>query len=437
MRIVRTSVASGPESGTDGAERLVRRRAGAGHWIDRWCLDRIGAELDGARIVVRLWNGLEAALSDEPPVASVLVRDRATLLRLVVHPELAFGEGYADGRIEVQGDLTRLFDAANRAFARRARRRVTDRLARIATGASPTDARRNIHRHYDLGNEFYRLWLDDQLVYTCAYFERPDDPLEYAQAAKLDYVCRKLHLKPGEEVVEAGCGWGALALHMARHYGVRVRAFNISGAQLAFARERATREGLSDRVSFIDGDYRTIDGRCDAFVSIGMLEHVGPRHFSELGAVIDRTLDPASGRGLLHFIGRNTPMPFNAWTTRYIFPGAYAPTLGEVAPAIFEHHGLSVTDVENLRLHYAATLEQWQRRFEAQVDRVRRMFDERFVRIWRMYLATARAGFLSGDLQLFQIVFGRATRGDRPETRSGLYEFPSGTEAGGGSAAEP
>ncbi len=406
------------------ASRVKTGRAPAA-WaepFDRWALARLHDALRGAPVVVRLWNGQSIALGNDPPVASVLIHDRRTLLGLVLRPELEFGEAYTDGRLEVQGDLAQLFDATNRAVAAHPRRHPwRTRLARAVTGASPSDARRNIHQHYDLGNAFYKLWLDDAMVYTCAYFDAPDVTLEDAQRAKLDYVCRKLRLQPGQEVVEAGCGWGALALHMARHYGVHVRAYNISSSQLDYARERARQDGLSDRVTFIDGDYRSIQGRCDAFVSIGMLEHVGPRQYGVLGGVIDRVIDRMHGRGLLHFIGRNVPMPFNAWTERYIFPGAYAPTLGEVTPTVFESNGIAVQDVENLRLHYAATLAHWQQRFEMHVDGVRAMFDEAFVRAWRMYLASARAGFLSGDLQLYQIVFGRAGDNDVPGTRRGLY----------------
>jgi cyclopropane-fatty-acyl-phospholipid synthase len=416
------SWADGIEAGEASRERAGDGRAGGQSWIDRWCLARLAAELAGAAIVVRLWNGLSVALSDRPPVASVLIGDRGTLLRLVFHPELEFGEAYTAGRLEVQGDLTRLFETANRAMAAHERPAWRGWIAHLLTGASLSAARRNVHHHYDLGNDFYRRWLDEAMVYTCAYFERPDAALEEAQRAKLEYVCRKLRLQPGDEVVEAGCGWGALALHMAREHGARVRAFNISHEQLAYARARAVREGLTDRVTFIDGDYRTIEGRCDAFVSVGMLEHVGPRQYRALGEVVARVLDRERGRGLLHFIGRSVPRPFNAWTERYIFPGAYAPTLGEVTPDLFERTGLSVFDVENLRLHYASTLEHWQHRFEQQAESVRERFDEAFVRTWRMYLASARAGFMTGDLQLFQITFGRGTEEAAPGTRRALYE---------------
>ncbi|MGB9402805.1 MAG: cyclopropane-fatty-acyl-phospholipid synthase family protein, partial [Candidatus Acidiferrales bacterium] len=171
---------------------------------------------------------------------------------------------------------------------------------------------RNIHHHYDLTADFYKLWLDPRLVYTCAYFPDPATPLDEAQLAKMDYVCRKLLLQPGEKVVDAGCGWGALALHMAKHYGVTVKAFNISNEQILFARERAKAEGLSHRVEFIEDDYRNISGGFDAFVSVGMLEHVGAENYEKLGRVIHRTIGD-SGRGLLHFIGRNQVRPFSPW----------------------------------------------------------------------------------------------------------------------------
>jgi cyclopropane-fatty-acyl-phospholipid synthase len=237
----------------------------------------------------------------------------------------------------------------------------------------------------------------------------------------MDYVCRKLDLKPGETVVEAGCGWGSLALHMARHYEVSVRAFNISREQVRYARQRAEDEGLADRVEFVEEDYRNIDERCDAFVSVGMLEHVGLRNYATLGAVIDRCLAPGRGRGLLHFIGRNRLRPLNAWIRKRIFPGAYPPTLRQVMEEILEPWSLSVLDVENLRLHYARTLRHWLHRFEGAADEVRQMFDEPFVRAWRLYLAGSEAAFATGWLQLFQVTFARPDKDDVPWTRADLY----------------
>ena len=257
------------------------------------------------------------------------------------------------------------------------------------------------------------------MVYSGAYFAGPEMTLEDAQRAKLDYVCRKLRLRPGETAVEIGGGWGALALLMARDYGVTVKSFNISRQQLDFARQRAKAEGLASRVEFIEDDYRNIAGRFDALASLGMLEHVGAAHYREFGRVADRCLSPA-GRGLIQSIGQDRPSPVSPWIERRIFPGGHPPTLGEMME-IFEPPGFSLLDVENLRLHYAETLRHWLRRFEAAADQVAAMFDRRFVRIWRLYLAGSCAAFTTGGLQLFQVLFARSGVNEVPRTRTALY----------------
>ena len=370
--------------------------------FDRWALKQLHRAAQPARVRFALWDGAAFGPAEGLPVASILIKNRAALYGWLRDPELNFGEAYMTGGVDVEGDLTalleevyRVSDAANPRRWRPARR-VNDLEA----------ARHNVHHHYDLGNAFYRLWLDRELVYTCACFPTPDATLEEAQLAKMDLVCRKLQLRRGERVVEAGCGWGALAIYMARHYGVIVRAYNCSREQIAYARARAAREGVHDRVTFVEDDYRNIEGTADAFVSVGMLEHVGLADYPTLGRLIDRTLT-ADGRAFLHFIGRNRPVPLNAWIRKRIFPGAYPPTLREVCEGVLEPQGFSLLDVENLRLHYALTLDHWRRRFEDAVDEVRALFDEPFVRAWRLYLAGSQASFRTGALQLFQIVFAR------------------------------
>jgi cyclopropane-fatty-acyl-phospholipid synthase len=196
-----------------------------------------------------------------------------------------------------------------------------------------------------------------------------------------------------------------------------VRAFNISSEQIAYARALARAEGLVDRVEFVEEDYRTIVGDCDVFVSVGMLEHVGAPDYPTLGRVMDRLLT-RNGRGLLHFIGRNQVSPLNPWIRKRIFPGAYAPTLGEVFEHVLEPHAFSVLDVENLRLHYAKTLEHWRRRFDGASGVVATMFDETFVRAWRLYLAGSQAAFSTGSMQLFQVLFARGTTNAVPWTRA-------------------
>jgi cyclopropane-fatty-acyl-phospholipid synthase len=383
------------------AERAdVQSRRG----FDRALASALQSTIAGAGIGVELWNGVKTS----PPGTSngaLVVADRRALLGLLLDPDLQFGDLYSEGRVDIRGDFGVAIDSLSR-NARGSRLSLRERLALLTEHAGGVRAaRRNIHSHYDIGNAFYQLWLDRELVYTCAYYPSPDATLEEAQTAKLDLVCRKVNLQPTDTVIDAGCGWGALALHVARCYGAHVRAFNISREQIEFARARAVREGLADRVEFVEDDYRNITGRCDVFMSVGMLEHVGLRNFAALSQVIKRTLDPHTGRGLLHFIGRERHRPINAWTRRRVFPGAYVPTLADVDARVLEPAGFAALDIENLRLHYARTLTDWWERYERAVPSVREMFDERFVRMWRLYLAGSRAAFATGWLQLFQIVF--------------------------------
>jgi cyclopropane-fatty-acyl-phospholipid synthase len=286
------------------------------------------------------------------------------------------------------------------------------------------ESKRNIHHHYDIGNEFYKLWLDrEALQYTCAYFADPKMTIEQAQQAKMHHVCRKLQLKPGEHVVEAGGGWGGFALFMAKNYGVRVRSFNISKEQVAHSRDWARQLGLLGQVEFVEDDYRNLTGTYDAFVSIGMLEHVGKGNYQELGALMSRALTH-EGRGLVHSIGRDAPALMNPWIDKRIFPGAYPPTLREMMD-MFEPHRLSVLDVENIRLHYAKTLEWWLQRYEENVEAVSAMFDETFVRAWRLYLAGSIAAFVLGRLQLFQVLYARTGAKNVPWTRAHVYRDPA------------
>jgi cyclopropane-fatty-acyl-phospholipid synthase len=400
---------------------LQSKRAPA--FSDRW-LARLIFKAVGSVPVRLVVDDVEITPPGVSPIATIVFRDRATLMRLAFDPEIAFGEGYADGRIEIQGDLAQVLQEVNSCWPERSHRRrwhqqFMSRWMSWRQDNSHNGSRKNIHRHYDLGNDFYKLWLDERMVYTCAYFPSSGATLEAAQEAKLDYVCRKLRLRPGETVAEAGCGWGSLALHMARHYGVRVKAFNISHEQIVYARECAANEGLTDRVEFVEDDYRNIPRGFDVFVSIGMLEHVGLRHYPEFAGTIYRAIG-STGRGLLHFIGKNVPGDFSRWIRRRIFPGAYVPTLAQAAQML-EPYRYQVWDVENLRPHYAKTLEHWLERFESAGPTVLEKYGAWFQRAWRLYLAGSMAGFRTGGLQLFQICFAGPEAPVESWTRSGIY----------------
>jgi cyclopropane-fatty-acyl-phospholipid synthase len=381
-------------------------------------------------IQLTLWDGSEVSAGVDQSKATIHFRDRASLYRSFWNPELHWGDLYSEGRVEVHGDLPGLLAAVYQSQDRDNRpvwlRRLTKRIRNPQARVTRRRATDNIHHHYDIGNDFYRLWLDrDAMQYTCAYYPNPDMTLEQAQVAKMQHVCRKLQLKPGDRVVEAGCGWGGLGLYMAKNYGVTVKAYNISVEQVNYAKEMARAQDLDRRVEYILDDYRNISGEFDVFVSVGMLEHVGPGHYPVLGQLIDRVLKP-QGRGLIHSIGRNRSKPLNAWIEKRIFPGAYAPSLGEIM-GIFETNHFSVLDVENLRLHYAHTLDDWLRRYEQQADQVAKLMDEQFVRGWRLYLAGSKAAFTSGQLQLFQIVFNRER--DNSITRSRAHQYSDETNA--------
>lgn len=401
--------------------------------LEKFLLSNLLRGIGDPPVEIALWNGETVSNHRSGIAARVLIRDRGALLRLLLDAELHFGELYAAERIEVEGDLLKFLEAVYRVWPVSTRSRTDMLLSRLFGLHNTLDrARSNIHHHYDIGNDFYQLWLDERMVYTCAYFRTPNATLEQAQLAKLDHICRKLRLQPGEEVVEAGCGWGALALHMAKHYGVKVTAYNISREQIAFARERARAAGLEDRVEFIEDDYRNVRGRCDAFVSVGMLEHVGLEHYRELGAVIDRSLKE-EGRGLIHSIGVNFPREMDAWTEHHIFPGAALPSLGQMMQ-LLEPFDFSVLDVENLRLHYSKTLEHWLQRFDANAERIEKMYDREFVRAWRLYLAGGTTTFKTGGMQLFQVTFARGGHNRIPWTRQYLYEpvnaAPGGADDG-------
>jgi cyclopropane-fatty-acyl-phospholipid synthase len=408
---------AGPDEGAGSVQPYT------GNSLEAQLLRRLLNSLSSPPIEFHLlWSGERVAPTVTGSVEHARIADRRTLFGLLRDPQMRFGDAYTAGQIEVEGDLVKFMVALFQIFVPDARKSMVSRIAgwrRRPRRNTLMGSRHNIHRHYDLGNDFYALWLGESMAYTCAYYPNARATLEQAQIAKMEHVCRKLRLSAADSVVEAGCGWGSLALHIAGRYGAKVRAFNISREQLDFARRRAREQGLASRVEFVEDDYRNISGSYGAFVSVGMLEHVGREHYPELGHLIRRTLAP-NGRGLIHSIGRNRPGSLHPWIERRIFPGAYAPSLGEMMQ-IFEPSGLSVLDVENIRLHYARTLRHWLQRYEGSVDAVRAMFDESFVRMWRLYLAGSIAAFETGSLQLFQVLFTKQENNDFPSTRDYMY----------------
>lgn len=394
--------------------------------IDRWLVRKMVDVVGSPPVRIRLWDGLEVTTPCENPVAVIVYRDRVAMLKTILDPELHWGDLYCSGRVDLEGDMAEFMHAIYQGISAKEKigwfRKSMLWVGHRNIFNSFDKAKENIYHHYDIGNNFYRLWLDKaEMQYTCAYFPFDKMTLEEAQVAKLHHVCRKLNLKPGDTVVEAGSGWGGLARFMAKHYGARVTAYNISREQIKFALECTEEEGLSDLVEYVLDDYRNIKGTFDVFVSVGMLEHVAKHDYRELGEVIKRCLKP-DGRGLIHSIGRIIAGPINAWIERRIFPGACPPTLSEMMQ-IFEPNDLVTYDVENLRLHYSKTLEAWRQRFEDHESEITEMMDEEFVRAWGLYLSGSLAAFNVGELQLFQVVFGHVQNNDISWSRHYMYDL--------------
>ncbi|ACI52771.1 Cyclopropane-fatty-acyl-phospholipid synthase [Gluconacetobacter diazotrophicus PA1 5] len=349
------------------------------------------------------------------PVAAMRILSPSVERRLIVNPGLAFGEAYMDGLVVPTGcTLYDLLDVlmANSMQAGHIGESVAAVIRygkRTWTQFNPASrARRNVAHHYDLNGALYDLFLDSDRQYSCAYFPRGDETLEEAQVAKKRHIAAKLRLdRPGLEVLDIGCGWGGMALTLAREYGARVTGITLSEEQLGVARQRARDEGLADRVRFELVDYRAVTRRFDRIVSVGMFEHVGIGHYRQFFDLVANILAP-DGVMLLHSIGRHDgPGSTNPWIDRYIFPGGYSPALSETFAAI-EKSGLWVTDCEILRLHYAKTIALWRDRFAANRERVAAMYDERFCRMFEFYLAAAELSFRVQGHMNFQLQITRS-----------------------------
>jgi cyclopropane-fatty-acyl-phospholipid synthase len=303
-------------------------------------------------------------------------------------------------------DLLTLFAENRRNFrghpVQKILRGTAKKLKRFMQINTVKKSRENVRHHYDLSNAFYKLWLDEDMLYSCAYFASPDNTLEQAQQNKLCHIAAKLDLKPGQRILDIGCGWGGMALYLAKVCDVEVLGVTLSTEQLAFAREEAKRRGLDHRVKFELIDYRQVQGPFDRIVSVGMFEHVGVAQFEAYFGKIKELLTE-DGLGLVHSIGRKGgPGQTGAWVRRYIFPGGYSPALSETLQSI-ERSGLWVTDIEILRLHYAKTLRIWEQRFQSQRDVIAKMMDERFCRMWEFYLIASELSFSHGKHMNFQI----------------------------------
>lgn len=383
----------------------------------------------GSSFTVTYKNGITEHFGEEgSPQFAIRFNDDDILDLIAGDLLVSFGEAYVDGRVDLDGDLADLIFLAIRSglmavngeppgFTGATLLRAVGKLA-----FSHQREKANIAHHYDLGNDFFRLWLDSSLTYSCAYFHQPSDTLEAAQQQKIDHSLRKLRLQPRETLLDIGCGWGAMVMRAAEAYGVKATGITLSEEQYAGANAALATAGLNENAGIRLASYRTLaaDGeQFDKIISIGMVEHVGKDHLAEFAADAEALLKPG-GVALLHLITSVKEGPINHWVEQNIFPGGYIPTLAEMV-AHLSGRDFRILDIENIGPHYRLTLDQWSDRFERALPAVREMFDERFIRMWRLYLRASSAAFRAGSLEVHQILVSRGQPTGDPMTREYIY----------------
>tara|TARA_R110002072_G_scaffold136308_4_gene278721 strand:- start:2707 stop:3951 length:1245 start_codon:yes stop_codon:yes gene_type:complete len=352
--------------------------------------------------------------ADQDPQVSIEITDPSLDWRIFLNPELKGAEAYMAGSLVVREggayEFLRLIFLNKRHFDLSASQvfwnKLNRKLRRFMQHNPLARARRNVGHHYDLGNDFYRLWLDEDLQYSCGYFPSDAETLAEAQREKKRHVAAKLALQSGQRVLDIGCGWGGLALYLARVADVEVTGVTLSKAQLAVARQRAAAAGLDSKVRFELCDYRSVTGRFDRVVSVGMLEHVGVGHLETYFRTVRDRLAPG-GVALIHSISTKAPPGITGpFIRKHIFPGGYAPCISEASLAI-ERSGLWMLDCEIWRLHYAKTLRLWRERFLDRRQEVVDLYDERFARMWEFYLAACECAFAFGSSTVVHYQLGR------------------------------
>lgn len=371
-------------------------------------------------LTVRYPDGRIAQYGQGGSGAEWHIKSPDVIRRLLKDPWFEFGETYMEGGWDAPQGLENLIEVFLRNIPEPSPLPILGAFKRRLEQANPLAlSRRHVTHHYDLDEDLFRLFLDRELHYSCAYFTEPNISLEEAQRAKCELIRRKLELKAGDRVLDIGCGWGGLALHLASEAQVEVTGLTLSSEQLRVADARAREQGLSQRVRFLLEDYREHRGLYDKVVSVGMFEHVGIPHYETFFTRLKERLAP-DGVALIHHIGRSGPPGHtNPWIRKHIFPGGYNPALSEVVPVI-EKTGLKVADIEILKFHYQHTLHEWQRRFQARRFEAVRRWGESFARMWEFYLAACEASFAIGDLVVFHLQIARSLEG-LPLTRAHWY----------------
>lgn len=371
---------------------------------------------------LRFWDGEEIQVGTPPSQFKVILNEPIHTMDFLKSATLAFGQAYMKGTLDIEGDL---YEALDHILKYKKHFHTSFKLLPniFRTSTSAKNQKKQVSSHYDLGNDFYRLWLDETLSYSCGYFKKSTDMLYQAQMNKIHHILHKLNLSEGQSLLDIGCGWGNLLIEAAKLYKVKGLGITLSQEQYDAFSARIKEENLTDYLEVRLMDYRElIDSSMefDRIVSVGMLEHVGRKEYPTFFNAVDAVLKE-EGLMLLHYISALTESPGDAWIKKYIFPGGVIPSLREIISLSADHHFYTL-DVESLRRHYTNTLLEWHKNFNTVIPEVTQMFDESFVRMWHMYLCACAACFNNGIVDLHQILFSKGVNNDLPFTREHMYK---------------
>ena len=391
--------------------------------INKNIVKSIAEHLSDKPFDLEYWDGEIIKYGEGEPEFKLIIKNFPSKKELLSDPSVALGEAYMKGDIDIEGDIQKFFESIIRNKDSFMNKNTVFRLASKIKAPSLMKSKKDIAHHYDIGNDFYSLWLDKTMSYSCGYFKNPTDTLYDAQMNKIHHILKKLNLKEGQHLLDIGCGWGYLIIEAAKLYNVKALGITLSEEQFKKAKERIKQEGLEDLVDVQLMDYRNLEKsnlEFDRIVSVGMAEHVGHANLPLFFKNVDSVLKE-SGLFLLHNITNLVETEGNKWITTYIFPGGYLPTLREELN-IAADINFRTLDVESLRLHYMKTLEEWCKNFMNHLDEERHMFDDEFLRMWHLYLATCAAAFHYWDIDIHQILFSKGINNTLPMTRKYLYE---------------
>lgn len=370
---------------------------------------------------IRFWDGEIEHYGEGESKFQIILNEPIPKADIIRDPSLAFGEGYMAKKVDIEGSVQKVIESLynnKESFLRNGNKYV--HLIKMISN-NIKNSKENIKYHYDIGNDFYKLWLDDTLSYSCGYFKSPKDSLTEAQKNKIDHILKKLALKEGQTLLDIGCGWGELIITAAKKYKVKAMGITLSSEQQAKVKERISNEGLNDLVDVQIIDYRELKNiKFDRVVSVGMIEHVGKEYLSEYFSTVNNLLNEG-GLSMLHCITGIKEGGTNTWIDKYIFPGGYIPAVKELIIHMAEQN-LYLNDLESLRRHYGRTLEHWARNFENALPKISATKDETFIRMWRLYLNSCAASFNCGNIDIHQFLFTKGINNQLPWTRKYMYE---------------